>query len=79
MEVTLRAAYIALQIGPFVALLFALPYTVYGYLRTKSVDVLKCTYFYTFCLYFLCAYFVTWLPLPNPETLAKLKPVSEFI
>ena len=79
MEVTLRAAYIALQIGPFVALLFALPYTVYGYVRTKSVDVRKCTYFYTFCLYFLCAYFVTWLPLPNAETLAKLKPVSEFI
>lgn len=79
MEVTLRAAYIALQIGPFVALLFALPYTVYGYVRTKSVDVWKCTYFYTFCLYFLCAYFVTWLPLPNSETLEKLKPVSEFI
>lgn len=79
MEVTLRAAYIALQIGPFVALLFALPYTIYGYVRTKSVDVWKCTYFYTFCLYFLCAYFVTWLPLPNSETLAKLKPVSEFI
>lgn len=79
MEVTLRAAYIALQIGPFLALLFALPYTVYGYIRTKSVDVWKCTYFYTFCLYFLCAYFVTWLPLPTAETLAKLKPVSEFI
>lgn len=79
MEVTLRAAYIALQIGPFIALLFALPYTVYTYIRTKSVDVWKCTYFYTFCLYFLCAYFVTWLPLPTHETLAKLKPVSEFI
>ena len=79
MEVTLRAAYIALQIGPFVALLFALPYTVYGYIRTKSVDVWKCTYFYTFCLYFLCAYFVTWLPLPTAETFSKLKPMSEFI
>ena len=79
MEVTLRAAYIALQIGPFIALLFALPYTVYTYIRTKSVDVWKCTYFYTFFLYFLCAYFVTWLPLPTHETLAKLKPVSEFI
>ena len=79
MEVTLRAAYIALQIGPFLALLFALPYTVYSYIRTNSVDVWKCTYFYTFCLYFLCAYFVTWLPLPNPETLANLEPVSEFI
>ena len=79
MEVTLRAAYIALQIGPFIALAFALPYTIYGYIRTKSVDVWKCTYFYTFCLYFLCAYFVTWLPLPTAETLAKLKPMSEFI
>lgn len=79
MEVTLRAAYIALQIGPFIALIFALPYTVYGYVRTKIVDVWKCTYLYTFCLYFLCAYFVTWLPLPTEETLAKLKPMSEFI
>lgn len=79
MEVTLRAAYIALQIGPFIALIFALPYTIYGYIRTKSVDVWKCTYLYTFCLYFLCAYFVTWLPLPTAETLAGLKPMSEFI
>ena len=79
MEVTLQAAYIALQIGPFIALIFALPYTIYGYVRNKTVDVWKCTYLYTFCLYFLCAYFVTWLPLPTAETLAKLKPMSEFI
>lgn len=79
MEVTLQAAYIALQIGPFVALIFALPYTIYGYVREKTVDVWKCTYLYTFCLYFICAYFVTWLPLPTAETLAKLKPMSEFI
>ena len=79
MEVTLRAAYIALQIGPFIALIFALPYTVYGYVRTKIVDVWKCTYLYIFCLYFLCAYFVTWLPLPTAETFATLKPMSELI
>lgn len=79
MEVTLRAAYIALQTGPFAALVFALPYTLYSYLRTKSVDVWKCTYFYIFCLYFLCAYFVTWLPLPTAETFARLRPMSEFI
>ena len=35
MEVTLRAAYIALQIDPFIALIFVLLYTVYGYVRTK--------------------------------------------
>ena len=35
MEVTLRATYIALQIDPFLALIFVLPYTVYGYVRTK--------------------------------------------
>lgn len=75
----MKAAYIALQIGPFIALIFALPYTVYGYIRTKSVDVWKCTYLYIFCLYFLCAYFVTWLPLPTAETFAKHKPLSEFI
>lgn len=79
MEVTLRAAYIALQIGPFVALAFGLPYTIYGYVRTRSVNVWRCTYFYTFCLYFLCAYFVTWLPLPTAKTFANLKPMSEFI
>ena len=79
MEVTLRAAYIALQIGPFIALLFVLPYTVYGYIRRKVVDVWKCTYLYIFCLYFLCAYFVTWLPLPTAETFATLKPMSELI
>lgn len=79
MEVTLRAAYIALQIGPFVALIFALPYTIYGYVRSNTVNVWKCTYLYTFCLYFVCAYFVTWLPLPTAETFAQLKPVSEFI
>lgn len=79
MEVTLRAAYIALQIGPFAALAFGLPYTIYGYVRTRSVNVWKCTYFYTFCLYFLCAYFVTWLPLPTAKTFANLKPMSEFI
>ena len=75
----MQAAYIALQVGPFVALLFALPYTIYGYVRNKTVDVWKCTYLYTFCLYFICAYFVTWLPLPTAETLARLKPMSEFI
>ena len=75
MEVTLKAAYIALQIGPFVALIFALPYTIYGYVRDKTVDVWKCTYLYSFCLYFICAYFVTWLPLPTAETFAKLKPL----
>ena len=79
MEVTLRAAYIALQIGPFIALMFVLPYTIYGYIRTKIVDVWKCTYLFIFCLYFLCAYFVTWLPLPTPETFATRKPMSELI
>lgn len=75
----MQAAYIALQIGPFIALVFALPYTIYGYMRTNTVNVWKCTYLYTFFLYFLCAYFVTWLPLPTAETLSKLKPMSEFI
>lgn len=79
MEPTLIAIYMALQIGPFVAMAIALPYTIYGYIKTKTVDVRKCTYFYMFVLYFLCAYFMTLLPLPSRESLEKMRPIHELI
>lgn len=79
MSLNLIAIYLALQTAPFIALLFALPYTVYGYLRSKSVNVWRCTYFYSFVLYFLCAYFMTILPLPSREALQDMRPISELI
>ena len=79
MLLNLMAIYLALQTVPFLALIPALPYTVYGYVRTKSVDVWRCTYFYSFILYFLCAYFMTILPLPSRESLQDMRPISELI
>lgn len=79
MSLNLAAIYLALQTVPFIALAFALPYTLYGYLRSKSVNVWRCTYFYSFVLYFLCAYFMTILPLPTRESLNDMRPISELI
>lgn len=79
MSLNLAAIYLALQTVPFISLLFALPYTLYGYLRSRSVNVWRCTYFYSFVLYFLCAYFMTILPLPTRESLDDMRPVSELI
>lgn len=79
MSLNLLAIYLALQTVPFISLLIALPYTVYGYLRSKSVNVWRCTYFYSFVLYFLCAYLMTILPLPSRESLNDMRPISELI
>lgn len=79
MLLNLKAAYLALQTVPFLALVPALPYTIRGYLRTKSVNVWRCTYFYSFVLYMLCAYFMTILPIPTQETLQTASPMSEHL
>ncbi|MBQ6720348.1 MAG: VanZ family protein [Oscillospiraceae bacterium] len=79
MKTTMKAVFLALQITPLLALAVVTPYTVRTYRKTKCVDVWRCTYIYTFALYFICAYFITLLPLPTSETLAKLRPVQEMI
>ena len=35
--------------------------------------------FYSFVLYFLCAYFMTILPLPSRESLNDMRPISELM
>lgn len=79
METTLRAIYIALQIAPVIAMLLILPYTVFNYVRVKRINVRLSTYIYIFILYFLCAYFMTMLPLPSAEDFADMRPVRELI
>lgn len=79
MESTLIAIYIALQIAPFVAVALALPYVVYEYIKTKSVNIWRSTYVYTFVLYSLCAYFMTMLPLPEPGSYSLTRPLNEMI
>lgn len=79
MQTTFRAVYIALQIAPLIAMMMILPYTLFYYVRTKRINVRYSTYIYIFALYFLCAYFMTMFPLPDPEDFAHMRPISELI
>lgn len=79
METTLKAIYIALQIAPVIALALIIPYVVIRYTKSRSLNVRWFTYFYILTLYFLCAYFMTMLPLPSRESFAHMRPVSELI
>ena len=69
----------ALQIAPVIAMLMLLPYTIFNYVRLKRINVRISTYIYIFILYFLCAYFMTMLPLPSAEDFADMRPVRELI
>lgn len=79
METTMKAVYIALQVAPLLALLLFLPHAVIRYVRQKSLNVRRSTYLYVFLLYFLCAYFMTMLPLPSRDSFVDMRPVRELI
>jgi glycopeptide antibiotics resistance protein len=79
MGTTLKAIYIALQIAPLIALALIVPYVLVSYARSRSLNVRWCTYIYILTLYYLCAYFMTLLPLPSRESLANMRPVKEMI
>lgn len=79
MGTTLKAIYIALQIAPLIALALIVPYVVVRYTRSRGLNVRWCTYLYILALYYLCAYFMTLLPLPSMESLANMRPVTEMI
>ena len=79
MQTTLKAIYIALQIAPLIAMALVVPYVMIGYTKSRSLNVRWFTYFYILTLYFLCAYFMTMLPLPSRESFADMRPVRELI
>ena len=79
METTLKAIYIALQTAPLIALALIVPYVVVSYSKTRSLNVRWFTYIYILTLYFLCAYFMTLLPLPSMESFATMRPIKEMI
>ena len=57
---------------PVVAGFITLPYMVYQYRRYGAILLLRTTVLYSFILYLMCAYFLTMLPLPNREEVARL-------
>lgn len=76
---TLRAIYIGLQLAPIIAALIIFPYTLVSYLKKRSINVRRSTYHYIFVIYFLCAYFMTMMPLPTPEFFENPRPIGEMI
>lgn len=79
MNATFQAVFIALQIAPLIAMGLTAPFVVAHYTRHRSLNVRWFTYLYIFVLYFLCAYFMTMLPLPDRDSLGDLRPVKEMI
>lgn len=68
MEAVVTAAWVF----PFVAALITFLYMVFQYRRYGSILLLRTTVLYSFILYLMCAYFLTMLPLPKIEDVAKL-------
>ncbi|MDD3212683.1 MAG: VanZ family protein [Eubacteriales bacterium] len=62
----------AAWIFPFVAAFITLPYMLVQYRRYGAILLLRTVILYSFILYLMCAYFLTMLPLPDPETVASL-------
>lgn len=79
MTTTLIAIFLALQTAPLITIAITIPFAAFHYTKNKSLNVRWFTCFYIFILYYLCAYFMTILPLPTPEALEKLRPVGEMI
>lgn len=79
METTLQAIYITLQLAPLIALGVTAPYTIFSYAKNRSLNVRWFTYLYISVLYFLCAYFMTMLPLPDRESFVQIRPIHEYL
>lgn len=66
------AVYIALLVCPFIAIVATCPFVVIHYNRTKVINVIRCANFYLMIFFTLCAYFMTMLPFPAIEDVAKM-------
>lgn len=79
MTTTLIAIFLALQTAPLIAIAITIPFAALCYAKNKGLNVRWFTYFYVFVLYFLCAYFMTILPLPSRDSFENMRPVRELI
>ena len=79
MTTTLIAIFNALQAAPLIAIAITIPFAALYYAKNKGLNVRWFTYFYVFVLYFLCAYFMTILPLPSKDSFEDMRPINELI
>lgn len=63
---------IALLFFPFIAIIISVPFILIQYHKYGSISFLKSLIIYSFVLYFICAYFLIILPLPNKDVVANL-------
>lgn len=63
---------IALMFFPFIALIISIPFILIEYHKFGSLSFVKGLIIYSFVLYFICAYFLIILPLPNKEEVRML-------
>lgn len=73
MNKLVMAVYIALLVCPFIAIVVTCPFVVLQYNKTKVINVIRCANFYLMIFFTLCAYFMTMLPFPSIEAVAKMK------
>lgn len=69
---TVTAIYIALLLSPAISILALIPYIIFHYKKYKIIYADRSMCFYLLCLFFLSAYFMTMLPFPSIESVAKL-------
>jgi len=67
------AVYLALLICPFIAVAATGMVAVFEYKKNKIINVVRCTHFCLMVCFTFGAYFVTMLPFPSFEDVAKLK------
>lgn len=63
---------IAIMTFPFIALIISLPFILIQYHKYGSISFFKTIIIYSFTLYFICAYFLVILPLPDINEVANL-------
>lgn len=68
----LIAVYLALLICPFVGIILTIPYVIHVYNEKKIINVMKCAEVYLMIVFTLAAYFMTMLPFPSFEAVAKM-------
>lgn len=75
MHIYLETISVAVFVFPVLALLITLPYMLSQYHRYGAILAVRVGIVYSFVFYLLAAFFLTLLPLPDPNTLTHNAPV----
>lgn len=79
MSVYLIPIQVAMIVFPFIAFCLTLPYAIYQYHKYGSIPILRSLIIFSFIYYMINAYFMTMLPLPSIESVAKMtSPIMEL-